>query len=241
MKSKRSNVLVGVAVTCLLIFAALTLSGTKSKPAPPTKALASIDIKVAATVPTPPQAVPTPAAPAQRTPDELLFYAVRNNDLLRIEELVKSGAKVTASDEKGWTPLHVAALKGNRAAADYLIAHGADVDAADEDGWTPLHVAAMQGKDPVVDLLVSARAKVNVGDNDGWTPLHLAAKKNATWIVQRLIDAGADIDAEDSEGCTPLTYAVRAGASDAAAILRKSGATLKSGSNTSATPSDPSP
>lgn len=117
---------------------------------------------------------------------------------------MKSGAKVTASDEKGWTPLHVAALKGNRAAGDYLIAHGADVDAADEDGWTPLHVAAMQGNDPMVDLLVYSRAKVNVGDTDGWTP----AKKNAAWIVQRLIDAGADIFHEASEfdpGCVFLS------------------------------------
>ena len=42
--------------------------------------------------------------------------------------MIRSGAVTSAVDERGWTPLHVAAEGGRRAAAQTLLLFDADID-----------------------------------------------------------------------------------------------------------------
>jgi ankyrin repeat protein len=71
---------------------------------------------------------------------EQLHFAVQDNDLDRVRELVEAGADPNLFDDLGKTPLHYACKNENFTIAEYLIEHGADVNAHHEAsiGNTPL-------------------------------------------------------------------------------------------------------
>ena len=58
---------------------------------------------------------------------------------------------MNAKDDKGGTPLHVAAWEGHTEVAELFIAKGADMNAKMEDGDTPLDLA--KGHTETADLL----------------------------------------------------------------------------------------
>lgn len=73
----------------------------------------------------------------------VLACAVLADDAAVIDLLVDAGANALGDDSHlGWTPLHVACVKGCSAAAVALLRRGADGRASDWIGYTPLHVAA---------------------------------------------------------------------------------------------------
>ena len=56
-----------------------------------------------------------------------------------------------ATDNRGWTALHFAALGGHLDVRKYLVEEqGADVEATDNNGWTPRDWAAVKGHLDVV-------------------------------------------------------------------------------------------
>lgn len=74
-----------------------------------------------------------------------LHYAVMNPDRLDDEFarlLIAHGADVRATDDSGFTPLHIASGNGNAAAVRTLLANGADPNAASKNGMTPAMFAA---------------------------------------------------------------------------------------------------
>src|SRR5262249_10862819 len=58
--------------------------------------------------------------------------------------LIRQGADVSAKNDMGMTPLHIAQYG---TIEEVLVRHGADVNATARDGWTPLHVQAQEGED----------------------------------------------------------------------------------------------
>ena len=80
------------------------------------------------------------------------------------------------TEDKGWTPLHMAAIGGNKDIAELLIAKGADVNTKDDKGMTPLHWSASTRVKEVTELLLAKGADFNAKDNNGKTPLDLANK-----------------------------------------------------------------
>ena len=103
------------------------------------------------------------------------------------------------------TPLHVAALMDDVAAARLLLDHGAAIDSADRGPrMTPLHVAASYGKPEVAAFLLDRGASIEVKDLSGRTPLVLAAQMGQTTLVELLLGRGADPRAEDKDEAPPL-------------------------------------
>jgi uncharacterized protein len=96
---------------------------------------------------------------------------------------------VNARNTTGATPLHDAALAGNRDVAAVLIAHGADINARDhESGSTPLHLAASWGRIEVLRLLLEKGADRSIRDKMGRTAAE-AAKASGQADAEQVLGA----------------------------------------------------
>ncbi len=153
------------------------------------------------------------------------FKAVERGDIDAVNRLISEGADVKVENDKGETPLHIAAVWGHKEVVEALLDKGANVNAEDEEGNPPLVLTtdeeiktllqstakllevAKSGNIQEVNSLISEGAKVNVKDQDNKTPLHWAAEKGHKEVVEALLDKGANVDAEDENGDTPLDLA----------------------------------
>jgi ankyrin repeat protein len=138
--------------------------------------------------------------------------------------LLARGAKISAVDSLGQTPLHRAAMGYQQTQyVIWLLSKGANPNATDNTGDTPLLDAAESGQDGLIDMLVQHGASVNAARSDGKTALHLASAGGHWNVVHRLIANGANVNAKDNKGYTPLYYAKLGFRDDVAAILTAAG------------------
>lgn len=80
-------------------------------------------------------------------------------DVRRLQMLLDKGAKPNARNgESGSTPLHDAALFGQKEAVEFLLDNGAFVNRSNRDGNTPLHAAAFMCNFEIVALLLERGA-----------------------------------------------------------------------------------
>lgn len=153
----------------------------------------------------------------------LLAAAARAKRPESARALLELGAKPDARGERGWTPLHVAAMWNTRPIAKLLLDAGADVNARDEHSLTPLHHAARAGHTELAALLLQRGADANAQTTNapdpmvtmpaGATPLHWAAHAGRLDVVRLLLEHGADPALTNALGQTPLAL-VRTNAAD---------------------------
>ncbi|MFH4982046.1 hypothetical protein AB6A40_008755 [Gnathostoma spinigerum] len=114
-------------------------------------------------------------------------------------------SKVHRKNERGETPLHVAARRGEHRQCKKLLQNGALVNAADYAGWTPLHEACSHGNMKAARILINAGADINnacLGTLD--TPLHDAVMNGHEKLVWLLLSFGADRERRNGQGKRPL-------------------------------------
>ena len=170
---------------------------------------------------------------------------------------------INAPDTDGYTPLQLAAAKGQLVVAKYLLDHGAKVNgrnrhrtalyAATENGHkamvelllargadvnadNPLYRAVSKGFSEVAEVLLANKADVNLGGNNNEPPLAAAAWTGNTELVQSLIRHGADVNAQDMNGETPLDFTADANQTNAAKILIAAKANIESRTKVGDTP-----
>jgi ankyrin repeat protein len=171
-----------------------------------------------------------------------LHHAVRVNDRVRAETLIKAGASVGAANKYGVTALSLAAANGDLAMTELLLNAGADPNTTVVEGESVLMHAARTGDPDVVRLLVKHGAYVNGRDDwKGQTPLMWAAAENNVDAVKMLVALGADINARQRDeetprqirytncscprgGMTALMFAARQGAQETVRALVQAGA-----------------
>jgi glyoxylase-like metal-dependent hydrolase (beta-lactamase superfamily II) len=104
----------------------------------------------------------TPTAPPGPPPASAqnIFQAASTGNLVRVRTLVESDATlVGARNPNGFTPLHAAALYGQRGTAEYLMAKGADPNVVARHSGTPLDVAYEAGQLEFVSWLQTRGAR----------------------------------------------------------------------------------
>jgi ankyrin repeat protein len=111
-----------------------------------------------------------------------------NTEIARI--LVAQGADLQKADEKGHTPLHMAARAGHTLMVDYLLREGADIEHRNINGRTPLFQAVVGNHPRTVAALLERGADPNAV-NEGWTPLRIALQENHLAIADLLQSHGA--------------------------------------------------
>ncbi|XP_029782441.1 ankyrin repeat domain-containing protein 27 isoform X3 [Suricata suricatta] len=134
-------------------------------------------------------------------------------------------------DDRGHTPLHVAALCGQASLIDLLVSKGAVVNATDYHGSAPLHLACQKGYQSVtVLLLLHYKASAEVQDNNGNTPLHLACTYGHEDCVKALVYYDVQscrLDIGNEKGDTPLHIAARWGYQGIIETLLQNGASTE--------------
>lgn len=123
--------------------------------------------------------------------------------------LVQSGAPLDTTENRGQTPLHLAARSGDPELIRRLAAQGLDVNARDDFGDTPLADIAGAGNSEVIATLIELGADVNTRGMNQLTPLHRAVSNNYEPVIRMLVAAGADPMIPDRTGETPLDVAQR--------------------------------
>lgn len=145
-------------------------------------------------------------------------------------------------NEKGFSKLHLAAMRGDAKAARELLEAGASSDVRQGTyRGTPLQYAAAQGHLKVVHVLLKHDATVDATDANHRTPLMWAAMSGRTEVAKALLDAEADVGAANHGGWTPLHYAVSKGHQGTAQLLINHGAPIHVRNNLSKAPLDLNP
>ncbi|XP_012601449.1 ankyrin repeat domain-containing protein 12 isoform X1 [Microcebus murinus] len=115
--------------------------------------------------------------------------------------------KVNKRNERGETPLHMAAIRGDVKQVKELISLGANVNVKDFAGWTPLHEACNVGYYDVAKILIAAGADVNTQGLDDDTPLHDSASSGHRDIVKLLLRHGGNPFQANKHGERPVDVA----------------------------------
>jgi len=109
----------------------------------------------------------------------LLHEAAESDNPVLMARLLELGLGAERPDERGDTPLHIAAENGCCQAIDVLLHAGANIEARDAAGHTPLHHAVtvpLSDPRPTVGLLLARGAEIDALDSRGRTPLDEALR-----------------------------------------------------------------
>jgi uncharacterized membrane protein YgcG len=191
------------------------------------------------------------------SPQERLFEAARTGDSYMVDELLRNspckkggggsggsggsgggggggrgggggkGASVSASDEHGFTALHLAAEHGHAKVVAELLARGAGLNARTLSGFTPLALAARCGDDESVLALLNEGAEVQHVDLAyGATASMWAVEKCRSTTVEAICahSSSAVFQQRNRSGCTMLILAVEKGRLDTIRFMIRAGA-----------------
>lgn len=162
--------------------------------------------------------------------------------------LARGHVDVNIPDDRGLTPLHLAAQFLQPDAVDIFVRAGADPNRADLRGRTPMHELGdmllppdpkLPPPDPksaaaqpaavsaTMDRLLRAGGRLDAADAQGMQPLHVYALSGNVAAVRAALTRGADVSAVDARGQTPLFPAAAFARTDVVALLLAAGADVR--------------
>ena len=174
------------------------------------------------------------------TPEEVdaLNFAIADNDLERVQQILDTGINVNSWNEVGLTPLvYAVETFPEESVLNLLFEHGANVNIQmPRNGKTALMKAA---RNPdayaLVPRLLDEGADVTLVDKQGYTALWAAIElfiyseeidpELALENVRLILAAGADPNAP-ADNLTPLLYAAREGFTPVVELLAENNATM---------------
>lgn len=161
--------------------------------------------------------------------DGRMLQAARADDIDEIHRLAKAGETVDmASPTEGFTPLHLASIRGDRDTMTALLEVGADPNIGDDRGNNPMgRVIVHGGATELLGLLDAHGGNLHATNADGFGLLHAASEVDRADAIAWLATRGLDLELRTRHGHTPLQVACALGHLAAAQALVDAGADPK--------------
>ncbi|XP_014441936.1 ankyrin repeat domain-containing protein 42 isoform X1 [Tupaia chinensis] len=122
----------------------------------------------------------------------------------REKALIINGANLAAQDDRGCTPLHLAATHGHSFTLQIMLRSGVDPSVTDKREWRPVHYAAFHGRLGCLQLLVKWGCGIEEVDYNGNLPVHLAAMEGHLpcfkFLLSRMSSAAQALKAFNDNG-----------------------------------------
>ena len=135
-----------------------------------------------------------------------LHGSIKNGQVEALEMNSRLGQLVNQLDPSERTPLHYAAINGNKAQIEWLLHRFAKSNIPDYMKQTPLHYAVIKGTEEAIQVLLSHMnpAEIDMKDTHGMTALHYAVCSKNSAIIRMLLQAGASTELQNKQGNTIL-------------------------------------
>ncbi|KAF3708269.1 putative ZDHHC-type palmitoyltransferase 6 [Channa argus] len=120
-----------------------------------------------------------------------IFDCIQRGNIEQCIQFIQNDRSVLK--QKGWggfTPLHYAALHGNRALVDFFLSNGADPNVTCDAGQTAFHFACRQGNIYIIQQMMQYGADLRLIDRQKKTSLHHAVSGGNIVAVQYLWETG---------------------------------------------------
>lgn len=150
--------------------------------------------------------------------------AIRRDESLLVEALLRHGAPANGILPSGYTPLDAAAFGGAIKTVGILLNNSADPNLNDPCGTTPLEDAALKGFDSIAGMLLDHGAVVNnLNRSSGTTALYAAASFGKGAVVKLLLNRGANPNLCGANRKSPYQAALENGFDDVATEIKAHG------------------
>jgi len=117
------------------------------------------------------------------------FYRFKRAEIAKL--LLQRGANPSAQTDDHFTPLHLAARRGQTEICSLLLKDsGVQVNSFYQGHFSPFHMACLSGSREVCELFVKSGADITLKSTPGYSPLQIAAWKGHEEICQLLIETG---------------------------------------------------
>jgi len=168
--------------------------------------------------------------------EDFIAVAIRHGHIEISRFLIKAGANVNTSDDKGQSPLILAAMYGHIEIVKLLLESGANVDYRNRYGHTALMCAVCRYRITIAKLLIDAKSDITDVLLKAWKrdsnlvpyiteryggeefrhiiklnanrALHYAVITSKLPLVKKALKAGADVSWKEKFGFTALWYAI---------------------------------
>jgi hypothetical protein len=145
-----------------------------------------------------------------------MIAAAERGELVVVKQILASGARIDARDQRGRTALLAATQRNRVETARFLIQEGADVNAKDFIQDSPYLYAAAEGRIEILKMTLGAGADLKDTNRYRGTGLIPAAHHGHVEAVKLLLATAIDRDHVNNLGWTALLEAVILGDGGAA-------------------------
>lgn len=148
------------------------------------------------------------------------FEEIRSGHTEAVQKMLEDIPDLlNANDNRGSTPLILAAYYDQQDIVSLLLNQGAKIDDKDASGNSALMGACFKGYTEVVKQLIAKGANINERNAMGATSLIYAATFNRLEIAKVLLHHGADATVKDGRGNTAIDHAKLQGAPELIDLL----------------------
>ena len=139
---------------------------------------------------------------------EDFFDLVENNEVNKIDKIIKSGFDINQKNKFGGSAIHTAVFKDLRDMVKLLIDSGININIQNKDGKTSLHYVAEYDSVSLAKVLLENGADLSIQDKYGNQPLWTAVfndkgRNDRRDLIKLFLKYGADVNHKNNVDKSP--------------------------------------